>query len=191
MSVLSMAFILRFEHTWEPADLDRAIRLATEAVAAYPPGSPGPHRAMAISHLIQVLLTRRQQSFGTEGFDEVITWAREAVAAAPRNHPDVGLHQSMLADLLLSRFRREESPADLKEAVEAAEQAVAVTPKTHRGYWELLGSLAKVLAVGVDVLEREASSDLDRAVALTREAVATARGDEIGLSGLGRASVKP
>ncbi|MDT0544508.1 CHAT domain-containing protein [Streptomyces lonegramiae] len=184
LSVLSMAFILRFKHTWEPADLDRAIRLATEAVAAYPPGSPGPHRAMAVSYLIQALLTRRQQSFGTEGLDEVITWAREAVAAAPRNHPDVGLHQSMLADLLLSRFRREESPADLKEAIENAEQAVAVTPKTHRWYGKLLGGLAEVLGVGagVDVLEREESSDLDRAVALTREAVAAARGDDIGLS---------
>ncbi|MEU0803956.1 CHAT domain-containing protein [Streptomyces sp. NPDC005970] len=183
LSVLSLAFILRFEHTWEPADLDRAIRLATEAVAAYPPGSPGPHRAMAISHLIQALLTRLRQSFGTESLDEVITWAREAVAAAPRNHPDVGLHQTMLADLLLNRFRREESPADLREAIEAAEQAVAVTPKTHRWYWELLGRLAEVLGVGVDVLEREENSDLDRAVALTREAVATARGDDIGLSG--------
>ncbi|ADI11198.1 hypothetical protein SBI_08080 [Streptomyces bingchenggensis BCW-1] len=182
LSVLSMAFILRFEHTWEPADLDRAIRLATEAVAAYPSGSPGPHRAMAISHLIQALMTRLRQGFGTEGLDEVITWAREAVAAAARNHPDVGLHQTMLADLLLSRFRREESPADLKEAIDAAEQAVAVTPKTHRWYWELLGRLAEVLGVGVDVLEREEGSDLDRAVALTREAVAAARGDEIGLS---------
>ncbi|MEU5102660.1 MULTISPECIES: CHAT domain-containing protein [unclassified Streptomyces] len=182
LSGLSLALILRFEHTWEPADLDRAIRLATEAVAAYPPGSPGPYRAMAISHLIQALLTRLRQGFGTEGLDEVITWAREAVAAAPRNHPDVGLHQSMLADLLLSRFRREESPADLKEAIDAAEQAVAVTSKTHRWYWELLGRLAEVLGVGVDVLEREESSDLDRAVALTREAVAAARGDDIGLS---------
>ncbi|MEU2062672.1 CHAT domain-containing protein [Streptomyces sp. NPDC013455] len=166
-SELGMAFLQRYQRTFEPADFDRAFHLTTAAVAAFPADVPGADRAAALSRLARVLVTRLQEQFDPAQLATVIDLARDAVKACPRSHTDHVRHLADLANGLLARYGHSETPEDLEEAIHTLESALAVGPVAHPSRRAHLAMLAEALTRRPD----PSREDLDRAVALTRQAV--------------------
>ncbi|KUL44644.1 hypothetical protein ADL28_39675 [Streptomyces violaceusniger] len=171
---LSTAFQLRYRHTLNQADLDRGVHLGRKAVDKSEDGSP--HRSAALTTYANALSWRLAESVGQRqevDVDEAVRLTREAVATLPVHDPDRGLHLMQYSSWLRYRYTRWGDPRDLSEAVEVAEEAVAVTPNGHRYRQTLMHTLAIVLSTEVESPDgAERAVDLDRAVMVAREAVA-------------------
>ena len=113
----------QFELTGAPADLDRAIGLAEEAVAAAAPDDPA--RGARLSDLSLALQTRYQLTGAPADLDRAIGLAEEAVAAAAPDDPARGARLSDLSLALQTRYQLTGAPADLDRAIGLAEEAVA------------------------------------------------------------------
>ncbi|MBT2422853.1 CHAT domain-containing protein [Streptomyces sp. ISL-22] len=172
---LARSYLLRYRRTFEQADLDRAVRLLTRALDVQPAASPDSDRAVAMGDLADALKERYDNTFDPAVLDEAVKWKREATRTVPRSHERFGEFLSLLSRILLLRFEQTGNRADVEEAIETAEQAVAATAPAHHAYGSLLGGLAVALAAGHG-RQRDA---LDRPVALARQAVATARADDV------------
>ncbi len=86
LSNLGNALQARFERTGQLADLDEAITLFRDAVAATPVGHP--ERPGRLSNLGAALRTRFGRTGQLADLDQAITARQEAVAAIPADHPD-------------------------------------------------------------------------------------------------------
>ena len=78
----------RFQLNGTEADLDEAVRVGRDAVAAVPVGEP--ERAGILSNLAAVLLTRFEHRRRPTDLDEAITAGRDARAAAPAGAARMG-----------------------------------------------------------------------------------------------------
>ncbi|MDO0910683.1 CHAT domain-containing protein [Streptomyces sp. DT2A-34] len=174
---LGQSYLLRYHRTFEQADLDRAVRLLTRAIDVPPAASPDTDRAVAMADLAEALRERYNNTFDPAVLDEAVKWQREATRTVPRSHERFGDFLSVLSRVLLHRFEQTGTRADVEEAIATAERAVAVTSPAHHSYSSLLGSLAVTLAAG----HGRQPDALDRPVALARQAVATARADDVFL----------
>jgi hypothetical protein len=77
------------------------------------------------------LLMRYRRTGELVHLDEAVEVGRQAVAAAPADHPDRPMYLSNLGNGLRTRFRRAGKLADLNEAIEVGRQAVAAISKHH------------------------------------------------------------
>jgi tetratricopeptide (TPR) repeat protein len=98
------------------ADLDRAIAVGEEAVAAAP--SDHPNRALYLSNLGAALHARFERVESVADLDRAISVCEEAVAVTPSDHPDRAIYLSNLGYVLQTRFERVGGQHDCERAVE-------------------------------------------------------------------------
>jgi tetratricopeptide (TPR) repeat protein len=182
LSNLGLALQARYEQTEALADLDGAIRVGRQAVAAAPAGHPD--RAAMLSNLGLALRARFERTGALADLDEGVQVGRQAVAAAPGEAEAL----AGLAAALLIRFRRMGVLADVDEAVRVGQHAVAATPNGHSEQAKHLSNLAAALLARFK--RTGMLADLDEGIRLTQDAVATADGhpdQAMYLSNLGAA----
>ncbi|KAK4148475.1 hypothetical protein C8A00DRAFT_47666 [Chaetomidium leptoderma] len=94
----------RYERTGAMADLEEAIGVARQAVAATPDDHP--NRAVCLNNLGTQLGRRYERTGAMADLEEAIGVARQAVAATPDNYPDRAVY----------RYKRTRAMADLDNA---------------------------------------------------------------------------
>ena len=166
LSNLGNALQARFGHTGVLGDLDEAITIGRDAVAATP--TDHPHRPRRLSNLGFALRLRFERTGVLGDLDEAIALFRDAVAATPTNHPDRPKMLSNLATALRIRFERTGVLGDLDEAITIGRDAA--TPTNHPDRPGYLSNLAT--ALGIRFGRTGVLGDLDEAVTLGQEAVA-------------------
>jgi tetratricopeptide (TPR) repeat protein len=111
LSNLGAAMRARFDYSGAVEDLDAAIQLGRQAVAATDEDHPG--RAMYLSNLGAALLARSEHSGPPADLDAAIQLGQRALAACPEDHPGRVMFLSNLGRALQRRFARDGSPEDL------------------------------------------------------------------------------
>jgi tetratricopeptide (TPR) repeat protein len=121
---------LRPEQGAGSADLDEAVTVGRSAVTETPMGSPG--RDALVASLSAALLLRsrrngRSAELAEADLDEAVHICRRALDDVPAEHPSRAAYSNVLLAALHARFQRNADPADRRDAIDAARQAVAVT----------------------------------------------------------------
>ena len=170
---LGTALRTRAERTGSRADMDRAVSIGEQSVAARP---GHPDLSLFLTNLAAALMLRFERAGTLDDLDRAITITEQAIGAAPGNSPTRATALSNLGLALRDRYHRSGARADLDRAVEVSEQALAATAPDRPDLGRPLGAL------GLALLERYeltgTMADLDRAVEVTEQAVAaTAPGD--------------
>jgi tetratricopeptide (TPR) repeat protein len=170
---VSRAYRARYERTGALDDLATALEHGEAAVA----GVPADFRARdsLFSNLAIAYRRRFERTGDASDVDLSIQWGERAVDATAAGHHNLAGRQANLADTFLSRFRATGAETDLAAAIELAELALAVDHVDRAEHLSVHGAahLARYLA------GRELA-DLDRAVALTEEALALTPADSPG-----------
>jgi tetratricopeptide (TPR) repeat protein len=164
---LGVAMQTRFERTGHLADLDYAIELKEQAVAA----TPGHHPDLTtrLSNLGLALQARYQFTGDLTALDRAIETGRQAVAATPVDHPDRAMRLSNLGSAYFDRFERVEGTGDLDRTIELMERAVAAAPDDHPNLATFLANLGPAyMARGT---RTSSVSDVDRAISTTQQAL--------------------
>ncbi|MFB7497219.1 CHAT domain-containing protein [Streptomyces sp. NPDC056161] len=174
---LCSALLSRFERTHEPGDLDEAVRVGRGSVEA---GAGHPDRGLYLTSLGEALQRRYRQSGAAADLDEAVARLEQAVAASAA-HPDVrgARHAELVprqATFAPSRrpARTLAAPAE-SPSTSSTRTSGRHTESTHRtplldGQTLPAEALGKALQTR---FERTGTlADLDRAVAVLRQAVA-------------------
>src|SRR6185312_14564219 len=148
----------RFERTGRAADLDRAINLGEQALAATP--TDHSDRPMYLYNLGIALHDRFERTGRAADLDRAISVGEQALAGTPADHPNRAARLSNLGLALQARFERTGGAADLDRASDLFEEAVAATHPITRALFE----------EGMEVLRRASGTGdgtmLDEAVGL-------------------------
>ncbi|RMF27571.1 MAG: hypothetical protein D6759_17425, partial [Chloroflexi bacterium] len=120
-------FLRRYWARGRPEDLNRALQLWQQAVAATPEGSPD--LPSILNNLGNGLRDRFARTGRVEDLEEAIRVYQEAVAATPEGSPDLPGYLNNLGNGLRARFARTGRVEDLEEAIRVYQQAVAATPE--------------------------------------------------------------
>jgi tetratricopeptide (TPR) repeat protein len=163
---LRIDLVDRFDRSGDFRDLNEAINVARQAVAASPAGSP--ELADYLSNLGVVLRTRFEYSGDAGDLDDAVSIGRQAVAACI-NRDDLGMYLYSLGLDLFRRFDRFGEPADLEEVTQVARQAISVTTASDE---DLPGQL-NLLATALAEAEIGPSDGLTEAVVLLRRAISS------------------
>lgn len=162
---LRMALGARFERSGLIEDLDEAIVVGREAVAA----SADPNRPVYLINLGLVLWNRYGQSGSLDDLDEFISVSSQALGAPSGEHPERALFLRNLGAGLLTRFRRSGSAADLDEAIAVFRLAVAASASNHAEHAAWPASLRSALT--------ERFKLFDRAIVMCGQAAAASASD--------------
>lgn len=114
--------------------------------------------------------------------DQAITWAEEALAAGPPDHPSQVGRLEKLGALLHTRFEWSGALQDLEQALSRSEQALVAAPLDSFYRGDILVSLARNLLSKYRLLRHV--GDLEHAIDLAREAVTTAPPNHPGRGGV-------
>jgi hypothetical protein len=165
----------RFALTGQPVDLDQAIRVVHEAVAATPTGHPS--RAAMLSNLGGALAIRSYLPTGQAAdLGEAIRVLHEAVAATTGGDTGRPGYLSDLGGALYIQYEKTRNAADLEQAIAVAHQAVNDASIGHLDRPRFLQNLGIALQTRSNLPGRPgnaARADLDEAIALLQEAVAS------------------
>ncbi|MGD9525351.1 MAG: hypothetical protein AB7V44_01035 [Pseudonocardia sp.] len=163
LSALGNVLGMRYEEHGRPADLDAGIAAVRDALHAGDALAPEQRRALA--HNLAANLGVRAEILGDPAaLDEAVASARVAVAGDP-DHEDLPAFLHGLGSVLLTRYERDGTLTDLREAAAAAEQGLARDPLP-----ELRALLGMVRQLQFDRDHHGAT--LDAAVDLLSEAAA-------------------
>jgi tetratricopeptide (TPR) repeat protein len=168
----------RVQHVDDPVELDKAVDLLTEAIAATPPGHPD--LAVMLSNLGGALQTRFRRVGDTADLDEAVTVGRQAIAVTPPDQPNLAGYLSNLGLALQARFERVGKTGDLDEAVTVGREAVAATPPGHPNLAAYLDNLGSALRTRFR--RTGETGDLDEAVTVGRQAIAATPHNHPGLA---------
>ncbi|MCX5097326.1 CHAT domain-containing protein [Streptomyces sp. NBC_00365] len=163
LSALAGAYLRRYEHDGDSADLDEAVRAARRAIAVTPPEDVADRRAH-IQALGLTLIRRHQRTGNRADLDRAIDLGREGLAMARRMVSDTDGQLTALGALcnrLRSRYLLAGDVSDLDEAVALGTEAVALT---HDGQTEPISRLNLALALWSRSLLRDDPADLDAAI---------------------------
>ncbi|MGI5162965.1 hypothetical protein ACQEU3_01230 [Spirillospora sp. CA-253888] len=175
---LSAALAQRHTLRGDPADLERAVELGRRALGELPADHPA--RATHLSNLGDALRTRHTVLGERADLDEAITLTRQAVAASRPStvHRSWRLHN--LAVALRNRYELSGARGDLDAAIDCWREARASgsADALHMGL--VLMGMATGLLRRHELPSRRggpppraARTDLDEAIALTRQAIDT------------------
>ncbi|MEQ0559814.1 CHAT domain-containing protein [Amycolatopsis sp. NEAU-NG30] len=160
LAALGLTLCSRFEVTHVRQDVDDALGLLRQAVAAHPDEG-------TLSDLGVVLMRRFGVTDDQAELDEAIALQRRAVAAAGTGHPDLSRRLVNLAGPLRLRYERFGRLADLDEAI-AAERVVAADESYPAGERpEVLADLG--ISLWVRAQRTGSGADLDEAEAALRD----------------------
>jgi hypothetical protein len=178
LSNLGIALQTRFSRTGAAADLDRAVDVGAETVAAAGPDHP--NLARYLGNLGAALQTRFTRTGVPADLDRAVDLGDAALEATPPDHPNRPGRMSNLANTLSVRFAVTGSLSDLDRAVEVGTAAVAAAPPEHPNLPRYLSNLGGTLQTR---FRRTGSlADLDRAVEVGTAAVAAALPEHPNLS---------
>ncbi|MER5265456.1 CHAT domain-containing protein [Actinosynnema sp. NPDC002837] len=114
---LANAYATRFRVRRDPADLDRAIGIYRDVLAATRPEDPG--RSRYLSNLGGALADRFGSTGQARDLDEAVVLMRECVSRTTSGETRHAVHSYNLATALIRRHRAGHDPADLAEALAA------------------------------------------------------------------------
>jgi len=169
-SQLAIALLSRFERVGGAADLDEAVVLLRQAVAAC---DDDLDRRRVLSNLNIALHTRFERTGERADLDESIDAATAALRGADGD--DMATIASNLSAALLTRSERTRDLADVVRAVELSRVALANTPQNHASQPGREANLGNALRRRFEAGARR--EDIDEAIAVFRNAVATAAND--------------
>ncbi|MET0235233.1 MAG: CHAT domain-containing protein [Kibdelosporangium sp.] len=176
VSSLCTSFRVRYTHAGNQSDLDRAIGYGQAAVEALP-------NAMALGNLAAALRVQFEESDSLEDLDAALVFAHAAVETAAPDDPDRARYLDNLGAVLISRYRLLGDPGDLDHAIVTTRAAVSST-RTKRP----LAQLETALLIRFE--RTGALADLDEAIAIGWEAVATSVANHSHLSTLAQALLR-
>lgn len=163
---LGMGLSARHWLAGDPADLDEAISVGQQALAAAADDYPG--LAVLLCKVSEYQVDRFRWSGEPTDADAAIATARRAAAVAGRGDPRLPEALVNLSNALRSKYSWSGDLADLDEAVNAARQAVAAAPADHRERPRCANTLASAL---LGLYQRTGDrANLDEALAAARQA---------------------
>jgi tetratricopeptide (TPR) repeat protein len=128
---LSTALEKRHEKFGNIRDVERAVSLSEEAVAAAPPGHKGKLAKMQHNASLK-LSTKARTRLGTlVDMERAIELAEKAVAAMPEGHHHLPKYRRSLANHYVLRFDMKGDMADLDSAIGLIEEILASVPQGH------------------------------------------------------------
>ena len=165
LSNLGVALWQRFERAGTAADIDEALSLLAEAVKATPARSAD---AWGTTNLGLAMRSRYKRIGQVSDLNGAVWFLREAAEAVEPGHPmRAGLLHNLVS-VLLVRYHDLSDAADLEEAIQAGEEAVAGSPRDDADRRHRVFNLGNAFKALFDRSGRIA--DLDEAVRLLREA---------------------
>ncbi|WP_436532516.1 CHAT domain-containing protein [Actinoplanes sp. HUAS TT8] len=167
----NLALILHEQHLLaeSPDLLNRAVRLAEEALVLCP---PGPRRTLVRSQLGRLLRDRFALTGDRDDIDRAVDTAREVLDEAAGDDRHRAGYLSDLGIVLMDRHVALGGESDLSDAVVAARSAVSALPPDHRERPDYLSDLAQMLA-GRHHRTGD-RRDLEEALSAARDAVTAA-----------------
>ncbi|KAF2465628.1 uncharacterized protein BDR25DRAFT_239619, partial [Lindgomyces ingoldianus] len=111
----------RYERTGKMEDLEKAIRVARQAVEVTPDDHPD--LAGRLNNLGNKLKSRYKRTGKMEDLEEAIRVARQAVEVTPDDHPHLAACLNNLGNKLESRYERTGKMENLEEATRVTQQA--------------------------------------------------------------------
>lgn len=166
---MSIAFHDSYLLSQNPADLERSIMLANQALTTTPPGCNDP-QAIVLTNLGKMLSIRYERFRTVNDLNRAIDITEEAVGAIDPDNPERAFILWNLGAMLGTRYQLLGGIEDLSQAIKWAEGAVTATPVTHPDRPSRLNN------VGMFLLERNKQTtslaDLERAVGFVEAAVA-------------------
>jgi tetratricopeptide (TPR) repeat protein len=173
---LCTSFRVRYSHARNQSDLDRAIAHGQAAVAAQP-------SSMALGNLAAALRVRFEVTGSLEDLDLALSYAHAAVEAVQPEDADRPRYLDNLGAVLVSRYKLLGDPADLDHAI-VTTRAAASSARTNRPLVQLKTALL------IRFERTGALTDLDEAIAIGWEAVATKSASHAHLSTLAQALLR-
>lgn len=176
LSNLGVALRMRYQqgrHEDSAGDLDRAIELFDQAVAATPKGDA--MRPGRLSNLGVALRIRYSSQTGNlDDLNRAIKVLRRANKAIPEKHYDRPGSLSNLAAALLTRSVHKGTSDDIARAISVGEAALATTPADHPALVGVLTNLGSAVLARFELSKQGADSE--RALRMYRQAAGTAAG---------------
>lgn len=126
------------------SDLENAIEVAEESVAATPRDKPT--RARRLHTLSVYLFTRCRLSGAMQDFTRAIQTAQETIDGTRADHADRAYRLTTMSMLLYVRFRWYEAVEDLEKSIEVGEQALQAIPINDPRRADMLGNQGILLA---------------------------------------------
>lgn len=152
LEMLATSFHARYWHARDGADLTAALQLGRAAVAdRYGARNPDNH-----ANLANFLWTLSGIEWSIDVVDEAIECARTALALLREDDPRTPRLNSVLSNVLRSRYEVSGDLPDLADAVDAGRAALSSTPEPHVDhglYATNLASLLRLLAGRLDSAE--------------------------------------
>ncbi|KIM73862.1 hypothetical protein PILCRDRAFT_80603 [Piloderma croceum F 1598] len=167
LSNLASALRLRFEHSGQCDDLDRAISLYRDLLELLP--ATRPDRSSDLNNLAAALNIRFNQLGLREDLDEAISFHRDALELRPVPHPDRSDSLVNLANALDAQFEQTGRRENLDEAISLSRAALELLPEPHYRRPLTLNKLATVLDGRFGQSGRP--EDLAESISLCREAL--------------------
>jgi tetratricopeptide (TPR) repeat protein len=155
LSALATTRFMRFQS--DPADLsplDAGIRNLRDALRLSPPGHA--QRAMLLTNLGALLLSRFEQTGERDVLDEAVRVSRDATTAAPPEHADRGRHLSNLGVALVHQARISDKPSDSRKAIDVIRQALEVVGPDDPGRADTLIAMGAACARAFELGDSEA-----------------------------------
>jgi tetratricopeptide (TPR) repeat protein len=162
----------RYRQSGDPRDLEEAVRVGRDAVAATPDGDP--QRAGRRSNLAVALLARFARAGSEKDLNEAIGTLRDAVRDSQEKRPDRATILANLGTALESRYARAGQPADLGEAIDVMRSAVdGTSPDDAVAAWRW-SNLGAALRIRFEQIGD--GGDLEEAIITIRKADRAATG---------------
>lgn len=155
LSALATTRFMRFQS--DPADLsplDAGIENLRDALRLSPPGHA--QRAMLLTNLGALLLSRFEQTGERDVLDEAVRVSRDATTAAPPEHADRGRHLSNLGVALVHQARISDKPSDSRTAIDVIRQALEVVGPDDPGRADTLIAMGAACARAFELGDSEA-----------------------------------
>ena len=178
----------RYKRLHQMADLDKAIRMATEAIRLTPKDHP--NRTARIINLSVYWHEKFPGSDSTnvQGLRDSIQASRNAIASLPDTYPHRGTLLDQLSTKLGLLFMQTREVSVIEENIKTQREAIDVTPVNHPKYLTFFANLAAPITARYQVLGKR--EDLDEAVDICRQVVAQTEEDSPHLLGrLGNLSI--
>jgi tetratricopeptide (TPR) repeat protein len=167
LSNLCAALRIRFERTGELADLNLAVAVGEQAVAATLTDDPG--LGAALANLAAALQRRFERTGALADLDHAVDLDEQALAATPSGNPDRAGILSNLGSILRTRFERAGDAADVNQAVAVSRQALDSIHADDPRRAVYLSNLCAALRIRAE--RGGEPADLNSAVEFGRQAV--------------------
>lgn len=178
----------RYRRLHHMADLDKAIRMATDAIRLTIKDHP--NRTARIINLSVYWHDKfpGHDSTNVQGLGDSIQASRNAIASLPDTYPHRGTILDQLSTKLGLLFMQTREVTVIEENIKTQREAVNVTPVNHPKYLTFLANLAAPITARYQALGKR--EDLDEAVDICRQVVAQSEEDSPHLLGrLGNLSI--